>query len=153
MLAPGEAEMEVTLRAGGQTGEAALVPVTITDAERAFESPKEAAPRMLMVSPRRGGAGQALMISVDRRRALDPDHSKATFVFEAQDGTRVNVKPEFNGAVRDPNASPDAPLFLIVRAPEGVSGTASVRLLNPARADYDGAEREGAQGAGVGEGD
>jgi hypothetical protein len=145
MLAPGEAEIEITLRAGGQTGEAALVPVTITDAERAFESPKEAAPRMLMVSPRRVGAGQALMISVDRRRALDPDPSKATFVFEAQDGTRVNVKPEFNGAVREPNASPDAPLFLIVRAPEGVSGTARVRLLNPARADYEGAESEAAE--------
>ncbi|MDT5271911.1 MAG: hypothetical protein QOH49_4097 [Acidobacteriota bacterium] len=145
MLAPGEAEIEITLRAGGQTGEAALVPVTVTDAERAFESPKEAAPRMLAVTPRRVGAGQALMISVDRRRALDPDPSKATVVFEAPDGTRVNVKPEFNSAVRAPDASPDAPAFLIVRAPKEMTGDVRVRLLNPAREEYAGAASEPVQ--------
>lgn len=145
LLAPGEAEMEVALRAGGQTGEAASVPVTITDAGRAYEAPKEAAPRMLHVSPRRVGAGQALTISVDRRRALDPDPSKAAVVFETQDGTRTTVKPEFNSAVREPGGPPDAPVFLVVRAPEGLSGATRVRLLNPARADYEGAESEAAE--------
>ena len=142
MLAPGEAELEITLRAAGQTGEAALVPVTVTDAERAYEAPKEAAARLLAVSPRRVGAGQALMISVDRRRALDPDPSKVRVVFEAQDGTRLSVEPEMNSALREPSASPDLPVFLIARAPEGLTGAARVRLLNPARADYEGAESE-----------
>jgi hypothetical protein len=145
MLAPGEAEIEITLRAAGQTGEAALVPVTVTDAERAFESPKEAAPRMLSVTPRRVGAGQALMISVDRRRALDPDPSKVSVVFESQDGTRVNVKPEMNSAVRAPEASPDVPVFLIVRAPKQLTGDVRVKLLNPAREEYAGASSEPAQ--------
>lgn len=145
VLAPGEAELEIALRAGGQTGEAALIPVTVTDAARAYEAPREAAPRMLAVSPRRVGAGQALMISVDRRRALDPDPSKAAVVFEAQDGTRHTVTPEMNSAVRDPEGSPDLPVLLIVRAPEGLSGAARVRLVNPARADYEGAESEPAE--------
>ena len=142
MLAPGEAELEITPRAAGRTGEAALVPVTVTDAGRAYEAPREAAPRLLAVSPRRVGAGQALMISVDRRRALDPDPSKARVVFEARDGARLTVEPELNSAVREPNASPDLPVFLIVRAPEGLTGAARVRLLNPGRADYEGAESE-----------
>jgi hypothetical protein len=142
MLAPGEAELEVTLRAAGQTGEAALVPVTVTDAGRAYEAPKDTAARLLAVSPRRVGAGQALMISVDRRRALDPDPSKARVVFEAQDGTRLAVEPEMNSALREPSASPDLPVLLIVRAPGQLNGAVRVKLLNPARADYEGAESE-----------
>jgi hypothetical protein len=146
MLAPGEAEMEVTLRANGLTGEAALLPVTITDAERAYEAPKEAAPRMLSVTPRRVGAGQALMISVDRRRALDPDPSKVSVVFESPDGaSSVKVKPEMNSAVRMPDASPDVPVFLIVRAPKQLNGDVRVKLLNPAREEYAGAASEPAQ--------
>ncbi|HWS86373.1 MAG TPA: hypothetical protein VN282_05400 [Pyrinomonadaceae bacterium] len=146
MLAPGEAELEVALRAAGQTGEAALVPVTVTDAERAFESPKEAAPRMLMVTPRRVGAGQALMISVDRRRALEPDPSKVSVVFESLDGAwSVKVKPEMNSAVREPNGPPDAPVLLLARAPKQFTGEVRVRLLNPAREEYAGAASEPAQ--------
>ncbi|HEX7313540.1 MAG TPA: hypothetical protein VF297_06440 [Pyrinomonadaceae bacterium] len=146
LLAPGEAEMEVSLRAGGLTGEAALVPVTITDAERAFESPKAAAPRLLSVTPRRVGAGQALNISVDRRRALDPDPSKVTVVFETPDGTSSqSVAPELNSAVMMPSMPTDVPVFLIVRAPKQLTGTVNVRLVNPARADYEGASSEPAQ--------
>ncbi|MFL6334002.1 MAG: hypothetical protein ACJ754_11875 [Pyrinomonadaceae bacterium] len=146
LLAPGEAELEVALRAAGQTGEAALVPVTITDAERAYEAPKEAAPRMLMVTPRRVGAGQALMISVDRRRALDPNPSKAMVVFESADGAQsVRVKPEINSAVREPESSPDTPVFLLVRAPKQLTGDVRVRLVNPEREEYAGAASEPAQ--------
>ncbi|MDT7690237.1 MAG: hypothetical protein QOE46_2996 [Acidobacteriota bacterium] len=145
LLAPGEAEIEVRLRAAGQTSDAVLVPVTITDAERAYEAPKETAPRMLAVTPSRVGAGQAVMISVDRRRALDPDPSKARIVFEGPDGTRRTLKPESNSAVLKPDTPPDAPVLLIVRAPEGMVGTAQVRLFNPARADYEGASSEPAQ--------
>jgi hypothetical protein len=146
MLAPGEAEMEVSLRAAGQTGEPVLVPVTVTDAERAFESPKDAAPRVFAVTPRRLGAGQALMISVDRRRALDPDPDKTVVVFETPDGaSSFKVKPEKMSAVRAQATSPDAPVLLIVRAPKQMTGDVRVRLLNPSRADYEGASSESAQ--------
>jgi hypothetical protein len=146
LLAPGEAELEVVLRAGGQAGEAALVPVTITDAERAFESPKAAAPRLLSVSPRRVGAGQALTISVDRRRALDPDPSQAVVVFETPDGaSSYRARIEINSAVIMPSLPPDAPVFLLVRAPKELTGAVHVRLVNPARADYEGASSEPAK--------
>lgn len=145
-LAPGEAELEITLRAAGRTGEAALVPVTVTDAERAFESPKDAAPRMLAVSPRRLGTGQALLISVERRRALDPDPSKVEVVFETPDGAWSHkARPETNSAARDPNTPPDAPVLLVVRVPKQLNGDVRVRLRNPAREEYAGAASEPAQ--------
>lgn len=143
MLAPGEAEIEVALRASGMTGDAVLVPVIVTDAERAFESPKDAAPRMLAVTPRRVGAGQVLMISVDRRRALDPDPDKVEVVFETPDGAwSFKVKPEKMSAVRAQASAPDAPVLLIVRAPKQITGDVRVRVHNPARADYEGAASE-----------
>jgi hypothetical protein len=146
VLTPGEAELEITLRAAGQTGDAALVPVTVTDAERAFESPKESAPRMLAVTPRRVGAGQALMISVDRRRALDPEPSKVSVVFETPDGAwSFKAKPEKMSLGRAQMAPPDAPVLLVVRAPKNITGDVRVRLHNPARADYEGASSEPAQ--------
>jgi hypothetical protein len=146
MLAPGEAEMEVSLRAAGQTSDPVLVPVTVTDAERAFESPKETAPRVLAVTPRRLGAGQALMISVDRRRALDPDPDKTVVIFETPDGAQsFKAKPEKMSAARAQVASPDAPVLLIVRAPKQITGDVRVRVHNPARADYEGASSESAQ--------
>jgi hypothetical protein len=145
-LSTGEAEMEVRLRAAGQTGEAATVPVTITDAERAYEAPAAAAPRALSVTPRRVGAGQPLMVSVDRRRTLDPNPSQAVVVFESPDGAwSYKVKPEMNGAVRDPDRGPDAPVLLIARVPKQFTGAVRVRLLNPARAEYEGGTSEPAQ--------
>jgi hypothetical protein len=145
-LSTGEAEMEVRLRAAGQTGEAASVPVTITDAERAYEAPAAAAPRALAVTPRRVGAGQPLMVSVDRRRTLEPDPSKAVVVFESLDGAwSYKVKPEMNGAVRGPDRGPDAPVLLIARVPKEMTGAVRVRLVNPARAEDEGGTSEPAQ--------
>lgn len=143
MLAAGEAEIEVSLRAGGLTGEAAVAPVVITDAERAFESPKAAAPRVLSVSPRRVGAGQALSISVDRRRALEPDPSKVLIVFESPDGASSrSLAPEINSATIMASMPSDVPVFLVVRAPKQMTGDVRVRVRNPARADYEGAASE-----------
>jgi hypothetical protein len=82
------------------------------------------------------------MISVDRRRALDPDPSKVLVVFEAQDGTRYAVKPEMNSAARGPDAGPDAPVLLAVRPTRQIIGAAEVRLLNPSREEYAGASSE-----------
>ncbi|HYH85527.1 MAG TPA: hypothetical protein VEX60_08590, partial [Pyrinomonadaceae bacterium] len=137
-LSTGEAEMEVRLRAGGQTGDAVLMPVTITDAERAYEAPEKVAPRMLAVAPRRLGAGQALMISVDHRRTLDPDPSKVVVVVEGQDGARYTLKPEMNSVVHKPDTPPDAPVLLIARTTQKIIGAAQVRLVNPARGEQEG---------------
>ncbi|MDT5294417.1 MAG: hypothetical protein QOJ76_1297 [Acidobacteriota bacterium] len=145
LLAPGEAELEVRLRVNGQTGDAAVLPVTITDAARAYEAPKEAAPRMLAVTPHRVGAGQPLLISVDRRRTLDPDASKVVVVVEGQDGTRDTLKPESNSAVLNPSTPPDAPVLLIARPTKKVIGPAKIQLMNPARSDYEGGASEPAQ--------
>ncbi|MBV9924675.1 MAG: hypothetical protein JOZ96_06490 [Acidobacteria bacterium] len=143
LLAPGEAEVEVALRANGLTGEAAVVPAVITDAARAYESPKAAAPRLLSVAPRRVGAGQALTISADRKLALDPDASKAVVVFETPDGaSSQKVEPEVNSAAMMPSAPPDMPVFFVVRAPKDLTGAVNVRVVNPARADYEGASSE-----------
>ncbi|HJQ31734.1 MAG TPA: hypothetical protein VJ866_06140 [Pyrinomonadaceae bacterium] len=145
-LSTGEAEMEVRLRAAGQTGDAATVHVTITDAERSYESPAAAAPRALSVTPRRVGVGQALMVSVDRRRALEPDPSKAVVVFESMDGAwSFKAKPEMNGAVRGPDRGPEAPVLLVVRVPKEMTGAVRVRVVNPARAEYEGGVSEPAQ--------
>jgi hypothetical protein len=141
-LSTGEAELEVRLRAGGQTGDAATVPVTITDATRAYEAPEKLAPRLLAVAPRRVGAGQAIMISVDHRRTLDPDPLKAVVVVEAQDGTRYTLKPEMNSVVHKRDATPDAPVLLIARTTEQIKGAATVRVVNPARAEAAGGVSE-----------
>lgn len=133
-LAPSEAEMEVRVRAGGQTGEPITLPVLITDSTRVAESPKEVAPRVLSVAPRRVGAGQALMISVDRRLTLDPDPSQAVVVVE-QGGESYTLRPEMNSALRDPNRSPDAPVLLIARPGRRLLGAAQVRVVNPARGE------------------
>jgi hypothetical protein len=87
-----------------------------------------------------------LMISVDTRRALDPNPSKTLVVFESADGAQsVRVKPEVNSAVREPESSPDTPVFLLVRAPKQLTGDVRVKLLNPAREEYAGAASEPAQ--------
>jgi hypothetical protein len=133
-LAPSEAEIEVRLRAGGQTGEAATLPVLITDATRVIESPRETAPRLMAVTPRRVGAGQAVMISVDHRRTLDPDPSKTVIVVE-QDNLRYTLQPEMNSVQRKPDTAPDEPVLLIARLDRRITGTAQLRVLNPARGE------------------
>jgi hypothetical protein len=86
------------------------------------------------------------MISVDRRRALEPDPSKTSVVFETPDGaSSFKVKPEVNSAAREAEGSPDEPVFILVRAPKQLNGDVRVRLLNPAREEYAGAASEPAQ--------
>jgi hypothetical protein len=98
------------------------------------------------------GAGQPLMVSVDRRRTLEPDPSKAVVVFESPDGAwSYKVKPEMNGAVRGPDRGPDAPVLLIARVPKQLTGAVRVRLVNPARAEAEGGTSEPAQIEVVGE--
>lgn len=141
LLALGDAEIEVRLRAGGQTGDAVLLPVVITDATRAVETPKETAPRLLSVAPRRVGAGQAVMLSIDHRRTLDPDPSKTLIVVE-QNGVRQTLRPEMNSAVRNPDTPPDAPVLLIARLDQPIVGAARISVVNPSRAEEQGGMSE-----------
>src|SRR4030095_17155668 len=60
-LNPGPAKMAVSIRANGETGPAAMMPVLITDATRVAELPAENAPRALVVNPKKDGARHALM--------------------------------------------------------------------------------------------
>lgn len=136
-LMMGEAEAEIRLRAGGQTSDAVKFKVAIADAARSTEASAENAPRLLAVTPRRVGVGQAVMLSVDYLRTLAPDASKTMILIE-QGGTRYTIKPEMNSAVRRPNQEPDAPVFLTVRPTRQIIGAAQVRVLNPLRGEQGG---------------
>lgn len=133
-LTMGEAEAEIRLRANGQMSDAVKFKVTIADAARSTEAPAENAPRLLAVTPRKVGAGQAVMLSVDYLRTLAPDASKAMVLIE-QGGTRYTIQPEMNSAVRGPHQEPDAPVFLTVRPTRQIIGPAQVRVLNPLRGE------------------
>ena len=136
-LESGSAKMAITIRANGETGDAAMMPVLITDATRVAELPAENAPRALVVDPKRVGAGQALSISVDHVRTLNPDPKQAMVMFE-QGGVRYTVKPEMNSAVSNPTKDDDSPVFLLARPTRQIIGNAQVRVFNAARGEQGG---------------
>ncbi len=138
-LAMGPAELEVRLRANGQIGEPALVNVDITDSTRASEAPVMNAPRLLAVTPPRVGAGQALMLSIDHVRTLEPDPSKTVVIFEQQ-GTRYIVQPEMNSA-RAPWRKPDDPVFMTARPTRQIIGPARIRVFNSLRGEQVGSSQ------------
>src|SRR5438552_18973349 len=113
-LQMGAADMEIKLRANGAESDPVLLKVQITDTTRSAEAPAVNAPRLLSVIPRKVGAGQALMLSVDYLRTLNPDPSQTLVAIE-HDTARYIVKPETNSALRMPNKPPDAPVMLVVR--------------------------------------
>ena len=136
-LEAGSAKMEVRVRANNQTSDVAAMPVLITDVNRVAELPAENAPRALVVSPGKVGAGQALMISVDHVRTLKPDPQKAMVMFE-QGGVRYTVEPEVNSAVFNPSKNDDSPVLLIVRPTRQIIGSAQVRVFNSLRGEQGG---------------
>ena len=136
-LRMGAAQVAVRLRANGQVGEAASAPVEITDAGRAPESPAMNAPHLLAVTPRKVGAGQALMISVDHAGTLQPDPAKALILFE-QGSTRYVVQPEMNSAEIHPGGNPDQSVFIIARPTRQIIGATKVRIFNSLRSDQAG---------------
>jgi len=136
-LNAGTAKMAVSIRANGQTSDAAVMPVLITDATRLAELPNENAPRALVVNPKRVGAGQALTISVDHVRTLNPDPKQTLVMFE-QGGVRYTVKPEVNSATFNPAKNDDSPLLLIARPTRQIIGNAQVRVFNPLRGEQGG---------------
>jgi hypothetical protein len=126
-LTMGPADMEIKLRANGTESDPVTVKVQIADSTQSTAAVN--APRLLAVSPRKVGVGQALMLSVDYLRTLAPDPSQ-TLVSIEQGTARYVVKPEGNTALRMPNKTPDAPVLLIVRPTIEIVGPAQVRVFN-----------------------
>ena len=133
-LAMGPAEAEIRVKANGQTSDPVTLKVTITDTTRTVEAPGTHAPRLLAVTPKRTGAGQSILLSVDQRRALEPDPAK-TIVFIEQNGALYAATIERNSALTKPNPQPDDPVALIVRTSRQIVGPAQVRVFNSLRGE------------------
>jgi hypothetical protein len=133
-LTMGPAEMELKLRANGAESDPVLLKVQITDSARSSEAPSVNAPRLLAINPRRVGAGQALMLSVDYLRTLNPDPSQ-TLIWIEHDSARYMLRPEINTAIRLPDKTPDLPVGLIVRPTREIIGPAQIRVSNSLRGE------------------
>lgn len=136
-LTLGTAEVEIRLKANGQVSDPVRMTATITDITRTAEAPNVSAPRVLAVTPKRVGAGQSLMISVDQRRTLEPSPKETQVIIE-QDNARYIATIEKNSAQFGPSKAPDAPVGLFVRTTRQLIGRVQLRVLNPLRGEQTG---------------
>ena len=136
-LTLGKAEVEIRLKANNQVSDPVVLTATITDVTRSAEAPALSAPRVLSVTPKRVGAGQALLISIDQRRTLEPS-PKETQVIVEQDNARYIATIEQNSILAGPSKSPDAPVALLIRTTHQLTGRVQVRVLNPLRGEQTG---------------
>ena len=136
-LTLGKAEVEVRLKANGQISDAVKMTATITDMTRVAEAPNESAPRVLALTPKRIGAGQSLMISIDQRRTLEPSPKETQVIIE-QDNARYIATIEKNSALIGPSKAPDAPVGLFARTTRQFIGRVQIRVLNPLRGEQTG---------------
>jgi len=136
-LVLGKAEVEIRIKANGQLSDPVMMTATISDVTRAGETPNVSAPRVLSATPTRIGAGQALLISIDHRRALEP-MPKMTSVIIQQGDTRYVATIEKNSALFGPSTAPDAPVGLFVRTTRQLIGRVQLRVLNPLRGEQSG---------------
>ena len=133
----GKAEVEIRVKANGQVGDAVTLTATITDVTRVAEGANVSAPRVLAVTPKQVGAGQAIMISVDHRRTLEPSPKQTQVIIE-QDTARYFATIEKNSALIGPSKEPDAPVAFIVRTTRQIIGRVQIRVLNPLRGEQTG---------------
>lgn len=133
-LTLGKAQVEIRLKANGQLSDPVLLTATITDVTRVTEAPNVSAPRVLAVTPTRIGAGQTIMISIDQRRALDPNPDDTRVIIE-RDSFRYFATIEQNSAVLSPSKAPDAPVGIFVRTTRELIGRVQLRVLNPLRGE------------------
>jgi len=129
--------VEIRLKANGQLSDAVTLTAVITDTTRAAESPNVSAPRLLAVTPKRIGAGQSLMLSIDQRRTLEPSPKDIQVIFE-QENARYFATIEKNTALFGPSKTPDAPVGLFVRTTRELTGRVQIRVLNPLRGEQAG---------------
>src|SRR5258705_3875362 len=90
-LQMGPEDVEIKVRADGAESDPIVLKVQITDTTRSAEAPALNAPRLLNVNPHRVGAGQALLLSVDYLRTLNPDPAQ-TLVSIERDNARYLLK-------------------------------------------------------------
>lgn len=131
---PGEAELEVRIRANGQLSEPEKLTVRLVTPKLAAGYPEGVAPRLVNISPSKVGVGQAILISVESRRSLGPNLTKTTIVIE-QNGRRYRIQPEINSATNMPAALADAGVLLVGRVGDEVTGKVEVKVLNPSRGE------------------
>lgn len=136
-LTLGKAEVEIRLKANGELSDPVKMTATITDVTRVAEAPNESAPRVLAVTPKRVGAGQSLMISIDQRRTLEPSPKQTQVIIE-QDNARYIATVEKNSAQFGPSKAPDGPVGLFVRTTRQFTGHVQLRVLNPLRGEQTG---------------
>jgi hypothetical protein len=136
-LTLGKAQVEIRLKANGQVSEPVNLTATITDVTRSAEAPNVSAPRVLAVTPTRIGAGQALMISIDQRRTLEPSPKDTRVVIEGEHA-RYFADIEQNSALIGPSKAPDTPVAFFVRTTRELIGRVQLRVLNPLRGEQTG---------------
>ena len=136
-LTLGKAEVEVRLKANGQVSDPVTMAATIIDTTRASEAPNVSAPRVLLVTPNRVGAGQSLHISIDHRRTLEPSPKQTQVVIE-QDNARYFATIEQNTALISLSKDPDTPVGFFVRTTRQIIGRTQLRVLNPLRGEQTG---------------
>ena len=130
-LTLGKVVVEVRLKANDQVSDPNVLTATITDMTRATEAPYLSAPRVLSLSPKRVGAGQLLLISIDKRRALEPSPKETRVIIE-QDQARYLASIEQNPFLSASKES-DTPVALFVRPTRELIGRVQIRVLNPLR--------------------
>jgi virulence-associated protein VagC len=133
-LTLGKAQMEIRVKANGQVSDPVSMTATITDVTRVAETPNVSAPRVLAVTPQKVGAGQALLISVDQRRTLEPSPKETQVVIE-QGTARYFATIERNSALIGPRKEPDEPVAFFVRTTRELIGRVQLRVLNPLRGE------------------
>ena len=136
-LTLGQAEIEIRERANGQESDPVTFKVQITDTTRSAEAPSENAPRVLALTPRKIGAGQSIMLSIDYLRTLKPDPAQTMIMIEQGTG-RYIVKPDVNTAEHLPNWTPDVPVVLMARVTNQLVGSVQVRVFNSLRGEQGG---------------
>ena len=126
----GKAQVEIRLKANDQLSDPVILTATITDRTRAAEVPNVNAPRVLLVTPKRVGAGQLLTISVDQLRTLEPSPKDVRVIVE-QNKARYLAKIEQNSALIGPSKDPDAPVGILVRTRRHFIGRVQILVINP----------------------
>ena len=135
-LSAGPAEVEIRIRANGKESEPSRVKATITDAVGSVDTSPMNAPRLLLASPLRIGAGQSLMLSVDYRRTLNPDPSKTVVAIEQ--GNMRYIVPIERSSIKFGPQNADAPVLFFVRTTQQIMGKAQIRIFNQLRSEPSG---------------
>ncbi len=136
-LLAGAVQLEVRLRANGQTSDAGSINAVVTDAASGTDNPADVAPLITGLDRSTIGIGQAFYISINDAQRLGPDPSKTLVILE-QDSSRIELKPDSNSALHFKSQGFSAPAMLLVRVGKELTGKVTVKVYNPARGEQAG---------------